>query len=317
MNEAVEKTSINEKIKKLLNNRRIMVFSICLVIATILWFLNALSKNYKTDLSCPIQYTNIPDSQGLIGVLPNKINLLVNADGYALLRYKVFSKKSAIEFNVLEIIKKNDSLTQSVVLNSPYIIDVISEQISTEINIIDVKPDKISIKLGKADSKSVVKNTIDTIKDQGQNSSQKQNNIRQPDREMKDIKSIKSKKAQLLDNTLTVELSNSEQNTQKARKQKKRKTVEKYLKKKIAISVSIKNKPNGLTVKLFPSKIEAVFVVEPDKYDSINAQHIKAWVDYKETRSNKEVLTVQIEKLSDKITNLDISPKRIEYLIEK
>lgn len=41
-------------------NRNIVSYLICVVIASILWFLNTLSKDYLTEITYPVKYTNFP-----------------------------------------------------------------------------------------------------------------------------------------------------------------------------------------------------------------------------------------------------------------
>ena len=40
-------------------NRNIVSYLICVVIASILWFLNTLSKDYLTEITYPVKYTNL------------------------------------------------------------------------------------------------------------------------------------------------------------------------------------------------------------------------------------------------------------------
>ena len=51
------------KIAKLKNDKQVIVFMVCLLIATSLWFLNALSKDYTTIVSYPVKYINPPKNQ--------------------------------------------------------------------------------------------------------------------------------------------------------------------------------------------------------------------------------------------------------------
>ena len=39
--------------------RNVVTYGICVIIATVLWFLNALNKEYTTEITYPIKYTDI------------------------------------------------------------------------------------------------------------------------------------------------------------------------------------------------------------------------------------------------------------------
>ena len=72
------------KLEKLKNDKRIVVFIVCLSIATVLWFLNALSKDYSTTISYPVKYVNPPGNQFLSNSPPAKFDLKVEAHGFTL-----------------------------------------------------------------------------------------------------------------------------------------------------------------------------------------------------------------------------------------
>ena len=40
--------------------RNVVTYGICVIIATVLWFLNALNKEYTTEITYPIKYTELP-----------------------------------------------------------------------------------------------------------------------------------------------------------------------------------------------------------------------------------------------------------------
>jgi hypothetical protein len=89
------------------NNQRLIIFIICLILATILWFLNALSKNYTTQIAYPVRYIELPKNKFIINEPPSNLQLRVNAHGFTLLRYKLHMAFYPVELNVSEIIEEN------------------------------------------------------------------------------------------------------------------------------------------------------------------------------------------------------------------
>ena len=57
-NKLLKKYSGYFKIEKYRQDSRVVIFLICLLIATVLWFLNALGKNYTTQINYPVKYVN-------------------------------------------------------------------------------------------------------------------------------------------------------------------------------------------------------------------------------------------------------------------
>ena len=81
-------------------NRNIVSYLICVVIASILWFLNTLSKDYLTEITYPVKYTNFPAGKYPVAELPTQIQLTVKAKGFALLGHSIRTSFLPITFNV-------------------------------------------------------------------------------------------------------------------------------------------------------------------------------------------------------------------------
>ncbi len=56
-------------------------FVLCLLIALVMWLLNALERNYSHNMSVPVEYINMPEGKGLIAPLPETLEIEVNAKG--------------------------------------------------------------------------------------------------------------------------------------------------------------------------------------------------------------------------------------------
>ena len=126
-------------------NRNIVSYLICVVIASILWFLNTLSKDYLTEITYPVKYTNFPAGKYPVAELPTQIQLTVKAKGFALLGHSIRTSFLPITFNVGSYC--NHALSdkagiQEFILNTNDIKDKISSQLNTEIQLQSVGPEK-------------------------------------------------------------------------------------------------------------------------------------------------------------------------------
>ena len=127
-------------------NRNIVSYLICVVIASILWFLNTLSKDYLTEITYPVKYTNFPAGKYPVAELPTQIQLTVKAKGFALLGHSIRTSFLPITFNVGSYC--NHALSdkagiQEFILNTNDIKDKISSQLNTEIQLQSVAPEEI------------------------------------------------------------------------------------------------------------------------------------------------------------------------------
>ena len=78
----MDKISEFLKLDNIKQDSRVIIFLICLLISTILWFLNALGKNYDTTLEFPVKYINPPENQFIANSPPENLVLKVNAHGF-------------------------------------------------------------------------------------------------------------------------------------------------------------------------------------------------------------------------------------------
>ncbi len=77
----MKRNKITERLKALQFHidRNIISYGICVVIASILWFLNALNKEYTSKITYPVKYTDFPQGKFLVSDPPQNISLEVKA----------------------------------------------------------------------------------------------------------------------------------------------------------------------------------------------------------------------------------------------
>ncbi|MGP8215906.1 MAG: hypothetical protein ACLQQ4_10110 [Bacteroidia bacterium] len=80
-------------------NYKVVTFIMCLLLATILWFMNALSKKYDEPLKFYVNYENLPQGNKLY---PSSytVQIKVNTSGYRILAYKFGISDPTIKLDV-------------------------------------------------------------------------------------------------------------------------------------------------------------------------------------------------------------------------
>jgi hypothetical protein len=145
------------KIKKILRNfnlkenNRPLIFLVCLLIATVLWLVKAMEKQYESTVSFPVQYTNLPQEKILINPPPERLTIKLKAHGFTLFRYKFGLTITPINFNV-KLFTNNAFLGGEIkdfyVVSDKYIAQI-ENQISPEITVLDVSPDTLFFQFDK------------------------------------------------------------------------------------------------------------------------------------------------------------------------
>ena len=327
MNDKINKIPEFFKIERIKNDKRIVVFMICLLIATGLWFLNALSKDYSTTISYPVRYVSPPNKQFLANTPPSKLELKVDAHGFTLLRYKLSLSFSPIILNLTNITKNIVPQNGTYAIQSSSLLKRISSQVSNEISIIEIQPEVIPIVLDSLRTKIVpVKANVSldfkpqfNLQDPVEVQPAKVT-ITGPSAIIDTIKNLLTEKESFneLDESVEkyLDVEHPLKTTINPARVLLKIDIEKYTEKVLRIPVLVRNKPDEISVKLFPSEVNVTCLVGLSEFEEVTANNFSAYVDYLQILENSQNLAVHIEKKSSYIQVVRINPEVVEYLTE-
>jgi YbbR domain-containing protein len=315
------------QIVKLRNNRRIVVFLICLAIATALWFLNALGKDYTATVSYPVKFTNPPENQFLANNSSVKLDLKIDGQGFTLLRYKLLSF-SPIIIDIETVTKSLESNSGTYKVLSKNLIKEVSDQLSSDIRITDISPEMIDIVLDSLITKTVpveldinvdfapqvnLKSSITTKPDEIK--------ITGPAIALEKISAVKTKVNILnkLDASIQqeIDLIHPEKTTISPEKVTLIIEVEKYTETELKIPIEILNNPDKVRIKLFPSEVKVLFKVGLSRFEKIKTSDFGASVDYNSIVTDINNLNITLYKKPELIQGIRFSPEKVEFIIEK
>ena len=315
------------KVVKLRYDRRAIVFLICLIIATTLWFLNALGKNYSATVTYPVKYINSPKNQFLADNTPVKIDLNVDGQGFTLLRYK-FLSFSPITIDVAAITKNIESNSGKYSVLSKNLIWSITEHFNNDIKITGVSPEVLEIALDSLITKTVpveldievdfvpqinLKSPVAIIPESVK--------ITGPTLILEKISAVKTK-VNILNKLNTsirqeIDLIHPGKTTISPEKITLIIEVEKYTEKELKIPIEIINKPEKARIKLFPSEVKVLFTVGLSRFENIKPSDFGASIDYNSIVTDVNNLNITLYKKPDFIQGIRINPEIVEFLIER
>ncbi len=327
MNNNINKIPHYFRIEKLRNDKRIVIYLVCVLIATALWFLNALSKDYSTTISYPVRYVNPPSHQFLSNQPPSKLDLKVDAHGFTLLRYKLSLSFSPIVLNLGTITKNESAVNGSYNIQTSGLMRRIQSQVSSEISIVEIQPELIPIVLDSLKTKLVPVKTNFNLEFKPQYNLQKQIQltprsvkITGPSAIIDTIQSVQLEKLTLkdLDQNMATNVKVLYPDNTEADPEKVLVTieVEKYTEKEIKIPIRVKNKPEGVNLKLFPSEVKVTCMVGLSEFENLTPNDFSAEVDYRDVTNELRTLNVKIEQKSSFIQVVRFAPESVEYLTE-
>ena len=120
-------------------NKRVFVFIVCLVISLCSWLQINLSKEHLHNVSVQIDFVNLPKTRFGITKITDTLLVEVEADGYALLKYKM--KDVSIDFRKL---KKDENSGSFYFLPNNYT-KMIAKQMDDNFKVVRAVTDTIQL----------------------------------------------------------------------------------------------------------------------------------------------------------------------------
>ena len=307
-------------------SKKLLTFSFFIVLATIFWVLNALDKEYTTEIDFPVVFYNLPETKTPINEIPQKINVKITAYGYDIIgKVKSGNKFLRINFKKHAVRKNNKSDSNNYYILTDVLHKNINEKLGTNIKIINIYPDSLNFILANITSRKIpVKADIKTSYKQMfmQNGALQilpaEIKVSGFKKQIDTIKFIKTEFIEFKDLSDTliseVRLMQIEGVRFTDKFVKIKVPVEKYTEKTLELPVNIKNLPDTLKMIIFPKNIKIRFKVALSSFNKITAEQFKANINYKK---NTKKLKVSLEKSPNNINITTLYPEYLDYIIEK
>lgn len=299
-----------------------------LLISAAIWLLNALSKNYTTDIEYPLDYLEFPEDKVIVGELPGHLDLQINSHGYALLRYKMFKKPAPISFDFSSFNLSRGVDSSSTFILTRYLKTQISGQLPGELQLLEIQPDTLHFRFADKVTRSL------EIRPDFNYTVVKQFTIK--DKILLEPDSVEVTGPDLIldtmDYVLTERLDLGEL-TKKYEDKVRLSTkadlsynvsrvncvieLERLTELQISVPIEVLNLPDSLQLQTFPSSIMLNCKLGLSKYDRIENYPFRAVVDFEKIEERVPTLNVSIQNPPDYLLGYEYHPKTVEYLKSK
>ncbi len=313
------------RIRRLLLGKKVGTFLICLGIASLLWVVHALNRNYTYTLKVPVKFLNLPSNKLIVGELPEKLDVEIKTSGLKLLfiSLKKNYNEVIVDFNLM----KNNAKSQAYSINNVYF--NLKNSINFDVELIKIRPDTLFFSINKSNSKllpvkanlkvnclpgysiiskptitpayvtvsgdSISLQKMDTVYTYFLNLKDVHQNFTSPVQLKKPYTSINY-------NVKDVQLSFN---------------VDKLIESSIKIPVQIMNNTGNETIKLLPNFITIKYLVAMKDYENINENSFKAVVNFEHIKEKQKNLQVEIIRAPSEAKIIKTTPSTISYLIYK
>ena len=315
--------------KNIKANKKLATYMFFVVLATIFWFLNALSKEYTTTVNYPVTYKDFPSKKVLSNELPPKLELTVRAYGFDLLRYKL-SFFQSLDFpvnqytnNKMEKVGENDFLFPTSRMTSQ-----VATQLSSAISVTHISPDTINFQFSSLIEKKIPVHLNKELKFEPQFRLESDvvlkpdsvwvigakaiiDSVKQLDTELLQVKKLNENK------TKKIGLVKIEGLDFVQKKVQVKLLVEQYTEAQKQISIHVINVPDSVFLRLFPHEIKLSYLVGLKDYEAISNEQFELEVDYLKIDTIRNKLQVSLKNSPMNVSNITFYPEEVGYLIEK
>jgi len=324
-----EKPDLRTKIRKIFR-QRLGIFLIFAGIATFLWFLQALQKDYVTVIDNPLIFKNLPEGQIQISDLPRKLSMEIESNGLSILRHNWDLSKQPIQIDFRELVPEQRSSNRSrwITVSLAGYRQKIAAQMGN-FQIISLFPDTLTLGLAKITKRKVkvipdvsfetapefmLTQPVYTIPDSIL--------VTGPDLLIDTLKGLATDPIRFrrIDKTISRNVSLAEVSEDLKLSDTRVELVipvEQFTEKTVKVYVEPVNTPDSTYVKTFPSAVNLTFRVAMSQFDKITERDFKVVVDYNEHIEGKTKLKVAAKRWPPGVDQIRLSPDQVEYIIEK
>lgn len=309
-------------LRQIITSKKYSVFLLFVIVTSIFWFMNKLSKEYNQIVDFNMEFTNLPERFIFQENPPQKIALRVKTSGLSLFKRAFYQNEVKISLKKIKNKKGYQYFLQSTNLKKQ-----IRAQVSDRLSIVEVLEDTLFLKLGKKSFKKVpvipnvsvdyhlgyksfsgVKIIPDSIRVSG------------PEMQVQKIKEVYLKplvKEDIIE-SVKEQASIIKTDIPKIRYSTNSVSlhieVEKITEKTLSIPVQIINKPTEEVV-VYPKKITLNCQVRLSQFNEINEDDFILVCDYNQ-RSGK-YMSIRLMKKPETVSSIKLQTTKVEYLILK
>jgi hypothetical protein len=311
------------KITLFFSSKKVNVFVLFLVLALLFSVLTKLSKDYTQTVVFNIEKVNIPVDKLIVNNSSHLLNITLTTYGFKLIKYYLARPSIVVDFQKLEKNKTHYFWTEKKEFST------IVSQFEPNVKIVSINPDTIAFRYDVNNVKKIpvildaditFSVGFDVINDY----------VIKPDsikvigpKVLTDsISEIFTKRLKMedvnADVLISVELNltNSSEGLKFTHSQVQiSAVVERFTEGTINVPINIINIPEGIKLKYYPKEVSVVYYISLSNFKTISTSSFIVEVDYNSLNAQDTYLIPKIVQQPDKVKNVRMNEKRIEFIL--
>ncbi len=316
--------------RKIKIDEKVVIFLFFLFFASLLWYLNKLSKEYTIDLNYPVRYVNLPDDKVFVDNKPAMVKVKVRAHGYTLLKFKMSSVLAPLNVDLSLVKLRHRAGSQNTYFfTTGRIQALLADQLNPDMVLEQLQPDTLYLELSRMARKKVPVLPVFQL------NMEKQfmlngNPTLQPDSVLAvgpgalvdtlqfwpTQKEVLDKLSKSTAGSLTlVDLAGITTSVSRVDYSLE---IEKFTESSFDIAIDVVNVPEGMSLQPLPSKVHVSYMVTLSRYKEVTTSSFKLVVDYNEIATRLgDRLKVNVTAQPDFVSKVSLEPVFVEYIIQK
>jgi len=304
---------------------KVKMFFFFLLLALIFWILTKFSRDYTATAAANIVYESIPNQTLLADGNTKKVTFDITTNGFELMFYKL--KAPTVPVEVSKYYKEGD---KQVKVSKNELIKLISEELDKGIAVKNLSVEDLVVNLDMIFSKKIPViatkeisfkngfNAVDSLKIEPDSVT-----ISGPSKILDGVKNVKTKPfvVKNLEKNLSKNVSLKKPDNKTYTISPEEVTlslhVKEFTQKEITLPLQIINLPAHTTIKLIPEIVTVTFLVSLNNYKNITKEDFRIVCDYSERNDDQNFMISRLVKKPAGILHLEISDKKIDYLVFK
>lgn len=312
--------------------KKLTVFCVCIFLSIFFWFLSVFAKYYNDIIEVSATYINLPTNKVVANDLPEKIKLKIRAQGFDLLKYKLFKFPIEVEIDakLMNVIGTEKSSKSFITAASLF--QSVASKINPDFELVEIQPDTIFLRFDAMLSKKIPirlntllktekqfflsdsiklfpdsitvsgpKSIIDTIKYLYTEHFEKEH-IKNSEEFLVPISVPNASKHLLLSSqkvSVTIH-------------------VTKYTEGNFNIPIEVINLPENYTYETYPSEVSIYFKVSLDNYEKVSPNLFKLTIDYQKPGNLLDNnAKIEVTQAPDFVVVSRIVPSTVEFIVKK
>ena len=307
--------------------QQLTVFIWCLFVSSLLWTLLKFSEEGEEEVLVDVRFTNLPKDQVLIGNKLISFPVKIRAQGFDLIfnRFGIDHPKVTIDLSSIAVSKKAD-INQYVWLpkrNEEKIVKALSAKVKG----ISFPLDTVKILFSPRITKNVFTKFVFKV-----DSTKEHFYFGKAVEYPKNIKVIGAKSILNDIDTIYTDLINLElleTNLDKNYPLIKPNGIDSLFTDSIRVfigvesidkftfevPIQVRNKPDSLEVKLFPTEVKITFVCGNKQFSEISPRSFKPFIDFKDIDASFKKISISLEEQPKNVKEVKIEPYSVEYIL--